>query len=124
MDTDPWVELGRKIKAARIDQRYDVKAAAKAAGIARDTWKKVEAGESAQDTKRAAVLQFLGLDWNGEPVGGPTHDSEYVASPGERQESGMADDQVLREIRAMRDDTNRQLAELSKRLEEHIQQHP
>lgn len=117
VNSSPLQALGGKIRAARIDQRYDVKAAASAAGIARDTWKKIENGESVHDTKRAAALQLLGLDWDGEPVGPPAQDAGYVASPGERKPAGVSDEEVLREIRAMRDDV-RELSERVARIEQ------
>lgn len=67
-------ELGERVKAARIDQRWTVQAAAKKAGIARDTWKRVENGHSVHDTSRATVLDFLGLDDRGRTVAAPVGD--------------------------------------------------
>jgi hypothetical protein len=101
-------ELGGRVRAARLDQRWDVKGAAGAAGVARDTWKRVEEGLSVRDTSRAKVLAFLGLDDRGFPlpVGGAAEDADYVAAPGERVEPGTHDDQVLTELRAMREDIN------------------
>jgi hypothetical protein len=40
------------------------------------------------------------------PVGGATQDADYVAAPGERVEPGAHDDEVLAELRAMREDIN------------------
>jgi len=54
-------ELGRLIKEARIAQGLSVVAAAKKAKIARDTWKKIEAGASVHDTKRKAAREAVGL---------------------------------------------------------------
>lgn len=53
--------LGERIKAERIAQGYSVKTAAEASGIARDTWRKIEAGGSVQDTKRHRAMEFLGI---------------------------------------------------------------
>lgn len=92
----PLEDLGAKIKAARIAQRYDVRGAASAAQIARDTWKKIENGESVHDTKRAAATQLLGLDWNGEPIGG---EAPAKVAP---TEASNVDSLVLREVQAMR----------------------
>jgi len=49
------------------------------------------------------------------PVGGPTQDAGYVASPGERVEGGATNDEVLAGIREMRDDM-RALREAIERL--------
>lgn len=48
------------------------------------------------------------------PVGAPTEDASYVAAPGERVEGGDADSEVLREIRAVREDQRRMLERLEK----------
>lgn len=136
MTEDPRIVLGKKVRAARLGQRYDVKAAANAAGIARDTWVKIEAGDSVQDTKRAAATAFLGLDLNGDParggrgdlslsghVGPQEQDAKYVASPGERVEAGDTEDAVLRAINAMRADVEKlarlpeAVADLARRME-------
>lgn len=97
-------ELGARIEAARLAQRMSVKAAAKAAGIARDTWVKVEAGGSVHDTKRQAALDLLGLDSDGHPhVGGATQTAgQFVGGTGERVDEGRREDsQVLQAITAM-----------------------
>lgn len=65
---EAMTELGERIKAERIAQGYSIKTAAEASGIARDTWRKIEAGGSVQDTKRHKAMDFLGLsdrntDW-------------------------------------------------------------
>lgn len=120
MTTSPLEDLGRKIRDARALQRYDVKAAAAAAGIARDTWVKIEKGESVQDTKRAAALQLLGLDWNGEPVGGQREDRGYVAAPGQLVEPGISNEDLMREIlrsRAESDQIEASVRALSERVE-------
>lgn len=116
-------DLGEKIKAERIRQRFSLKGAAKAASMARDTWKKVELGQSVHDTSRSAALELLGLDWSGEPVGPDTQDVPYVASPGERVEPRESDNAVLRAINAMRADVEKlvglpaAVADLGRRLE-------
>jgi len=101
-------ELGERVRAARVKQRWTVVAAAEAAEIARDTWKRVEDGKSVRDTSRAAVLEFLGLDDRGYPldVGGDTQDAGYVTAPGATVESDVTNVEVLQELRAMREDVN------------------
>lgn len=98
-------ELGERIRDARIAARYSVVAAAERAGIARDTWNKIEAGESVLDTKRQAALDLLDLDDDGRPrsVGTPGQaDRQYVSSSvSEWVEGGKRDDEVLRAITAM-----------------------
>lgn len=54
-------DLGERIKTERIAQGYSVKSAAEKSGIARDTWRKIEAGDSVQDTKRHVAMEFLGI---------------------------------------------------------------
>ena len=54
-------ELGDRIRTERIAQGYTVKSAAEGSGLARDTWRKIEAGESVQDLKRHTAMAFLGL---------------------------------------------------------------
>jgi transcriptional regulator with XRE-family HTH domain len=54
-------DLGRRIRAARLAQAMTVKAAAAQARISRDTWNKVELGESVQDAKLQAALDAVGL---------------------------------------------------------------
>ncbi len=55
-------ELGDAIRAARLAAGLSVVQAAKRAGVARDTWKRIETGESVQDTKRQRAIDLLGLD--------------------------------------------------------------
>lgn len=54
-------QLGERIRAERVAQGYSVKSAAEKSGIARDTWRKIEAGGSVHDTKRHIAMEFLGL---------------------------------------------------------------
>jgi len=107
-------EIGERIRAERIRQRFNVKRAAAEAGISRDTWVKVEAGASVHDTKRQAALDLLKLDADGVPI---KEEPTYVSGPGERVEGGGSDDEVLRAIRAMHEDI-RTLSERVARLEE------
>ena len=84
-------ELGALIRVERERQRYSLKAAADAADISRDTWRKIEAGESVHDTKRRAALDLLGLDDDGRTVGTSADDPGYVSSPGDRVEGSSPD---------------------------------
>ena len=61
-------ELGERIKAERVAQGLSMKTAAAGAGLARDTWRKIEEGGSVHDTKRHAAMKYLGItesnaDW-------------------------------------------------------------
>jgi transcriptional regulator with XRE-family HTH domain len=96
-------DLGRRVATRRVELRWSVQAAAREAGIARDTWRKIEAGESVQDTKRAIVLDVLGLDEHGRPV------AETVTGRGERSATAPPPrldeatlDELLDEIAARR----------------------
>jgi transcriptional regulator with XRE-family HTH domain len=60
--------LGERVKAARLAAGLSVVQAAKRSGLARDTWKKIEAGESVQDAKRQVALDTLGLTADFEPA--------------------------------------------------------
>lgn len=60
-DMEAMKELGERIKTERVAQGYSLKTAAKESGIARDTWRKIEAGDSVQDTKRHVAMRLLGL---------------------------------------------------------------
>lgn len=72
-------DLGERIRAKRIAAKHSVKSAAKDSGIARDTWRKIELGESVQDTKRHIAMQFLGmLDTNEQHASVPDL-GEYAA---------------------------------------------
>lgn len=54
-------ELGERIKAERVAQGLSMKTAAEGAGLARDTWRKIEDGGSVHDTKRHAAMKYLGI---------------------------------------------------------------
>lgn len=55
------VDLGRRIKAARKAIPMTVVEAAEKAQIARDTWTKIEHGESVLDAKLQAALDAVGI---------------------------------------------------------------
>ncbi len=61
-------QIGARVRGARLDQGFGVKNAAAAAGLARDTWYRIEEGKAVQDAKRHAALKFLGLDSDGLPA--------------------------------------------------------
>lgn len=54
-------QLGERIRTERIAKGYSLKSAAEGSGIARDTWRKIEAGGSVHDTKRHIAMEFLGI---------------------------------------------------------------
>lgn len=60
-DMNAFERLGERIRTERIAQGYSVKRAAAESGIARDTWRKIEAGGSVHDTKRHIAMSFLGI---------------------------------------------------------------
>lgn len=122
--TNLLAAVGKRVEAARLARGWSKEQAAREARISSITWKRIEDGLGVQDVKRAAALAVLELDDRGEPVGGAPEDEGYVASPGERQEAGDSDADVLREIRIMRLAVE-QLAELPDkvdRLTERVEQ--
>lgn len=96
-------DLGRRVAARRVALRWSVQGAARRAGIARDTWRKIEAGESVQDTKRAIVLDVLGLDGHGHVRSGPADgvpDGDRPSLPPRLDEATL--DELLDELAARR----------------------
>lgn len=107
VNTNPLEALGEKVRDERIRQRYSLQAAAVAAKVARDTWKRVEVGKSVHDTSRSAVLDLLGLDWKGDPVG---QENEPAA------ELNVAE--MMRQVLERNRELERQVQELRQRLPE------
>lgn len=107
-------DLGRRVATRRIALRWSVQAAAREAGIARDTWRKIEAGESVQDTKRAIVLDVLGLDGHGHPraeeAAPPPGDDPGTALPPRLDEATLGE--LLDELAARRARPGARLADL------------
>lgn len=79
---EPMKVLGDRIRTERIAQGYSVKTAAAKSGIARDTWRKIEAGGSVQDTKRFIAMQFLGLSDANTEWGTVGSLEDHAADPG------------------------------------------
>jgi transcriptional regulator with XRE-family HTH domain len=103
-------ELGQRIEAERLRQRFTQAAAAVEAKISRDTWRRIEEGHPVQDLKLQAALDLLGLDQAGNrAVGGGAQDAQqYVESlTGERLQSGVTNEDLLREILRSRAETDR-----------------
>lgn len=115
------VDLGSLIAARRKVRFNQKKAAYVKAGVNSQTWDKAEAGLSIRDDNLRTIVRTLWPETEGEwsriPVGPQEQDAGYVASPGERAQAGVTDDEVLREIRAMRDDV-RELSERVARIEQ------
>lgn len=126
-----YQRLGDYITSRRIERGMDRKVLAEDASITTRTLADIEGGKlgSRKDFSSETMEAIcLSLGWKPgswrrileghdpepvvETVGDPDHDAQYVASPGERVETGKADDEVLREIRAMRADVK----ELSERV--------
>lgn len=99
-DVDFREELASRIRIERKRLRYSMATAASEAGMARDTWRKIEEGKSVHDHNLQAALDLLGLDETGAPVGADTQDAQqYVESlTGERGSSGVTNEDLLREI--------------------------
>lgn len=74
-------ELGERIKTERVAQGYSVKSAAEKSGLARDTWRKIEAGASVQDTKRHIAMQFLGIGESNTEWGTIGRLEDHAADP-------------------------------------------
>ena len=102
MNAEQLERLGRRVDHARLARGWSKEKAAREAGISSITWKRVEDGLGVQDVKRARVLEVLGLDDRGEPVGGSAQDGAYVTAPGPRAHSRVSDEEVLMLIDEMR----------------------
>jgi transcriptional regulator with XRE-family HTH domain len=102
MGTEHLEELGRRVVRARLARGWSKEQAAREARISSITWKRVEDGLGVQDVKRAQVLDILGLDDRGEPVGGQPQNEGFVTAPGPRAEPGVSDEEVLTLIDEMR----------------------
>lgn len=89
-------ELGERIKTERIAQGYSVKTAAGKAGIARDTWRKIEAGGSAQDTKRHKAMQLLGISDQNAEWGTVGRLEDHAADPAEMIDLNLMFSQAVR----------------------------
>lgn len=78
-------DLGERIRDERIAQGLSMIAAAKGAGLARDTWRKIEEGGSVHDTKRHAAMKFLGITESNTEWGrvGQLEDHAAVLGAGE-----------------------------------------
>jgi hypothetical protein len=114
--------------------RFDnvAKAAYIAAGVNSATWTRALNGDTLKPRSLNKIIRGLWPDTDGdwslivgdpESVGGERQASSYVASPGDRVPAGVSDDEVLREIRAMRAEVDKlaglpaQLHSLSERVE-------
>lgn len=72
-------EIGERIRDARLTAGLSVVQAAKRANVARDTWSKIEAGESVLDVKRRAAMDSLGVSADTpEPVTAETLDARLA----------------------------------------------
>ena len=102
MNPEHLAPLGHRVERARLARGWSKEQAAREARISSITWKRVEDGLGVQDVKRAQVLDVLGLDDRGEPVGGSTHNGGFVTAPGPRVRPGVGDEEVLALIDEMR----------------------
>ena len=112
MNTEQLERLGHRVERARLGKGWSKEQAAREARISSITWKRVEDGLGVQDVKRAKVLEVLGLDDRGEPVGGSSQDGGFVTAPGPRTRSGISDEEVL----ALIDDVRSRLDAIERRI--------
>ena len=112
MNSEQLERLGAKVARARLTRGWSKEQAAREARISSITWKRVEDGLGVQDVKRAKVLEVLGMDDRGEPVGGSPQDEGYVTAPGARVRSGDSHEEVL----ALIDDVRSRLDAIERRI--------
>ena len=112
MNTEQLKRLGQRVERARLSHGWSKEQAAREARISSITWKRVEDGLGVQDVKRAQVLDVLGLDDRGDPVGDSTQNGGYVAAPGPRAASGVSEAEVL----AMIDDVRSRLDAIERHI--------
>lgn len=112
MNSEQLERLGKRVERARLTHGWSKEQAAREAGISSITWKRVEDGLGVQDVKRARVLEVLGLDDRGEPVGVSSQDEGFVTAPGSRGRSGVSDEEVL----ALIDDVRSRLDAIERRI--------
>lgn len=93
---DSMRELGERIKTERIAQGYSVKTAAEKSGIARDTWRKIEAGGSVHDTKRHAAMELLGISDANAEWGTVGRLEDHAADPAEMMDLNLMFSQAVR----------------------------
>jgi transcriptional regulator with XRE-family HTH domain len=112
MNPEQLERLGQRVERARLSHGWSKEQAAREARISSITWKRVEDGLGVQDVKRAKVLEVLGLDDRGEPVGAAPQDGGFVTAPGPRTRSGISDEEVL----ALIDDVRSRLDAIERRI--------
>jgi len=112
MNSEQLERLGRRVERARLSRGWSKEQAAREARISSITWKRVEDGLGVQDVKRAQVLEVLGLDDRGEPVGASPQNEGFVTAPGPRVRPGVGDEEVL----ALIDDMRSRLDALERRI--------
>ncbi|NYG07029.1 hypothetical protein BJ986_001516 [Phycicoccus badiiscoriae] len=112
MNPEQLERLGKRVERARLARGWSKEQASREARISSITWKRVEDGLGVQDVKRARVLEVLGLDDRGEPVGESPHDEGFVTAPGPRVRPAVGDEEVL----ALIDDVRSRLDALERRI--------
>ena len=112
MNPQQLEQLGHRVERARLTRGWSKEQAAREARISSITWKRVEDGLGVQDVKRAQVLEVLGLDDRGEPVGASTHNEGFVTAPGPRVRPAVGDEEVL----VLIDDVRSRLDALERRI--------
>jgi transcriptional regulator with XRE-family HTH domain len=112
MNLEQLERLGQRVERARLAHGWSKEQAAREARISSITWKRVEDGLGVQDVKRARVLEVLGLDDRGEPVGASSQNEGFVTAPGPRTRSGISDEEVL----ALIDDVRSRLDAIERRI--------
>lgn len=91
-----------EVRRAREQRGWSKEHAARKADISSITWKRIEDGLAVQDVKLAAALRVLEI--NQRPVGASGDAASYAAGPGDVPAGPtVSDDEVVAEIRAMRE---------------------
>lgn len=113
-------QLGERIRAERVAQGYSVQSAAKKSGIARDTWRKIEAGGSVHDTKRHVAMEFLGISEVNVEWGTVGNIEDHAADPSQMMDLNLMFSQAVRFaatigtlVPELRDEAERMMVQLS-----------
>lgn len=82
------IELGQRLRQARLNRGWSKEQAARKAGISSITWKRIEDGLGVQDAKRFAALRAVGI----------SEDAEYdaIAERLRQRHSGISEEDVER----------------------------
>jgi len=97
-------QLAAKIISERLATFGDKKAAYSAAKVNSATWDKAESEQRVRPDLLARIVRTLWPETRGDwraAVGVEGQDAEYVAAPGERVESDVTNEQIMRRLDEM-----------------------